>query len=394
VPVTPRPLVITNDFLPDVGGIQYYLGEILRRLPDAAVVAPSHPDADSHDPGLAYPVHRFGDPTGQVPGLDGWVLPTAGVTARVRQVAAIHDANVVICAAPWPLVPAALGLDLPVVVMTHGAELVLPARVPAVARVLGRQLGAANLLTTVSTWTGRHLRRLVGPDGPPIRLVRPGVDAATFSPDADGEAIRARHALGTDPTAVFVGRHVPRKGIDVLVDHWSAVRRKVPNARLLVTGDGRLTPSLRDRVAARGDDAIVLAGRVPWEELPAHHGAADVFVHPNRSRWGGLEQEGFGVIFLEAQAVGRPVIAGDSGGSPETLVPGETGLLVDGDDPASVVAAIVELLTNREHARTMGAAGREFVRREFDWDDIVAGLRDDLTAVVAGRRPKSSPGLG
>ncbi len=99
------------------------------------------------------------------------------------------------------------------------------------------------------------------------------------------------------------------------------------------------------------------------------------------------------MIFLEAQAVGRPVVAGDSGGSPETLVPGETGVLVDGDDPDSVVAAIVDLLADRERARTMGAAGRDFVVGHFDWDGIVAGLHDDLAAVVAGTRLASSPGL-
>lgn len=391
--VLPRPLVVTNDFLPTIGGIQYYLGEILRRLPDAAVFAPGHPDADDHDGDLSYPVFRFQGPLDRLHGPDGWLLPTAGVVDQVREAARAHDANVVVFGAPWPLVPLAAALDLPAVVMTHGAELVMPARVPGVATALRRQLRSAELVTTVSGWTGRHVRRLVGSDGPPIRFVRPGVDTDTFSPRADGRYIRDRHGLGSDPTAVFVGRHVARKGIDVLVDHWSAVRQQVPGARLLVTGEGTLTPKLRAQVAQRGDDAIVLAGRVPWEELPAHHAAGDVFAHPNRTRWGGLEQEGFGVIFLEAQAVGRPVIAGNSGGSPETLVDGHTGLLVEGSRPGDIVTAIVELLGDRDRATTMGSAGRRFVTEHFDWDRIVAGLYDDLGTVVGGGTLASSPEL-
>ena len=386
----PRPLLVTNDFLPTIGGIQQYLGQVMARLDDAAVFALAHPDGAGHDAALGYPVHRATSPPDRLHGPGDWMLPTDGVVGQVERAVADHGANVLVFAAPWPLVPIARRLGLPAVVMNHGAELVMPSRVPGIAAMLRRQLRSAALLTTVSAWTGRHLRRLVGDDGPPIRFLRPGVDTATFTPDADGAAIRARHDLGDDPTAVFVGRHVARKGIDVLVDHWSAVREQVPDARLLVTGGGELTPRLEAAVAARGDDAIVLAGRVPWEELAAHHAAGDVFVHPNRPRWGGLEQEGFGVIFLEAQAVGRPVIAGNSGGSPETMVDGETGLLVDGSNPAEVVDAVVTLLADRPRAAAMGRAGRAFVESTFDWDRIIAGFTSDLAEVVAGRTPASA----
>lgn len=389
----PRPLLVTNDFLPVVGGIQQYTDNILSRLPDAAAFAPHHPDAASHDRSASYPVHRSSDPPDDIRGPDGWMLPTPGVVAQVRAAAEAHGADVLLFAAPWPLVGIARRIGLPAVVMTHGAELVMPAHVPGAAMVLRRQLRSAALLTTVSGWTGRHLRGLVGADGPPIRFLRTGVPLDTFSPAADGRPVRERHGLGDDPTAVFVGRHVARKGIDVLVRHWSEVRRHVPTARLLVTGSGDLTADLEAAVAARGDDAVVLAGRVPWEELPAHHAAADVFVHPNRTRWGGLEQEGFGVIFLEAQACGRPVVAGNSGGAPEALVPGETGLLVDGSDPTEVVAAVASLLADRDTAAAMGRAGRAFVEAHFDWDRIVAAFHDDLVGVVDGTRLSSDDGL-
>jgi len=394
VATSPRPLLVTNDFLPAVGGIQQYTDNILSRLPDAAAFAPHHPDAAAHDDVASYPVHRSTDPPGAVRGPDGWMLPTPGVVAQVRAAVAAHRADVLLFAAPWPLVGIARRVGLPAVVMTHGAELVMPSHVPGAAALLRRHLRSAALLTTVSAWTGRHLRTLVGVDGPPIRFLRTGVPLDTFTPAADGRAIRERHGLGDDPTAVFVGRHVARKGVDVLVRHWSEVRRQVPSARLLVTGSGDLTADLEEAVAARGDDAVVLAGRVPWEELPAHHAAGDVFVHPNRTRWGGLEQEGFGVIFLEAQACGRAVVAGNSGGAPEALVPGETGLLVDGSDPTEVVAAVTSLLADREAAAAMGRAGRTFVEEHFDWDRIVAGFRDDLVAVVDGSPLSSDEGLG
>lgn len=393
MPTAPRPLLVTNDFLPAVGGIQQYTDNILSRLPDAAAFAPHHPDADDHDATAPYPVHRSHHPPDRVHGPDGWMLPTRAVVDQVRAVVRDHDANVLLFAAPWPLVGIAHHLDLPAVVMTHGAELVMPAHVPGASRVLRRQLRRAALLTTVSAWTGRHVRALVGDDGPPIRFLRTGVPLDTFTPDADGSVVRARHGLGDDPVAVFVGRHVARKGIDVLVANWSEVQARVPRARLLVTGTGGLTADLEQQVADRGDDAVVLAGRVPWDELPAHHAAGDVFVHPNRTRWGGLEQEGFGVIFLEAQAVGRPVVAGGSGGAPEALVPGRTGLLVDGGDPSEVVAAVASLLGDRSTARAMGRAGRAFVEEHFDWDRIVADFHDDLAAVVAGTPPPSAPSL-
>jgi phosphatidylinositol alpha-1,6-mannosyltransferase len=388
---SPRPLLVTNDFLPTIGGIQQFLGQVLARLDDAAVFALPHPDAAAHDATLGYAVHRATSPPDRVHGPGGWMLPTSGVADQVAAAVAAHRANVLVFAAPWPLVPIAARLGLPAVVVNHGAELVMPARVPGVASALRRQLRGVDLLTTVSTWTGHHLRDLVGRDGPPIRYLRPGIDLEVFSPAVDGRPIRERHGLGDDPTAVFVGRHVARKGIDVLVDHWSAVRERVPDARLLVTGGGDLTPRLAATVAARGDDAVVLAGRVPWDELPAHHAAGDVFVHPNRARWGGLEQEGLGVIFLEAQAVGRPVVAGDSGGSPETMVAGETGLLVDGANPTAVVDAVVALLGDRPRAAAMGRAGRAFVEATFDWERIIDGFEADLADVVAGRDLRSDP---
>lgn len=373
---TTRPLLVTNDLMPQVGGIQAFTHQVLSRLPDAAVFAAAHPRARDHDDTAPYRVVR---------GPHRYLFPVPAVTRALQQAVEATGADVLLFATPWPLVSLGPRLGIPSAVVSHGNELVTPARLPLARTLLRRDLGRADLLYAVSEHTARHLRRLVGTEGPPIRLLRNGVDLRTFRPDVDGTPIRRRHGLGDDPVVVCVGRLVRRKGQDALVAAWPRVRARVPNARLLIVGDGPLRDDLARAAAAQPAGAVTLAGRVPWTELAAHHAAADVFAHPNRTRLAGLDAEGFGVIFLEAQAVARPVIAGDSGGSPEALVPGETGLVVDGDDTDAVADAVAALLDDRDRAAAMGRRGRGFVERHHDWDRIVADLQADLSALASGR---------
>jgi phosphatidyl-myo-inositol dimannoside synthase len=370
-----RTLLVTNDLMPQVGGIQVFNHEILRRLPDAAVFAAAHPLAHEHDDTAPYQVirspHRY-------------LLPTPAVERALRDAVESTGADVLLFATPWPLVSLGRRIGMPTAVVSHGNELVTPARLPLTRQALRRDLRGAGLLYAVSDHTAVRLRRLVGDDGPPIRELRNGVDLTTFSPAVDGSAVRSRHGFGDDPVVVCVGRLVPRKGQDVLLRAWPRVRSVLPDAHLLVVGGGPLQDDLVKAAAAQPPGSVVLTGRVPWEELAAHHAAATVFAHPNRTRLGGLDAEGFGVIFLEAQACGRPVVAGDSGGSPEALVPGETGLLVDGTDDRAVADAIVSLLRDPERTDAMGRAGRRFVEEHHDWDHIVAALHDDLTLLANG----------
>jgi phosphatidylinositol alpha-1,6-mannosyltransferase len=165
---------------------------------------------------------------------------------------------------------------------------------------------------------------------------------------------------------------VPRKGQDVLIQAWPEVVARVPSARLLLVGGGPSAKRLR-RLAARAGPAgerIHLTGAVPWAALPAHYAAGDVFAMPCRTRWGGLDLEALGVVFLEAAATGLPVVAGDSGGAPETVAPGVTGSVVDGRDRAQVAGAVADLLGDRELARAWGAAGRARVEAEFAWPAV------------------------
>lgn len=372
----PRILVVSNDFLPQVGGIQQYTHNLLSRMTHGAAFVAAHPEAASHDDTAPYPVTR---------GRDRYLLPRPRTRRDLAAAVREHRADVVLLATPWPLVGLAASLDVPVAVCNHGAEVIMPARVPGARQALGAELRRADLLFAVSDNTAKWVRHTVGQSGPAIRYLHTGVPLDTFTPDADGAAIRARHDLGNDPVVVCVGRLVPRKGQDVLVRVWPRVREAVPDARLLLVGTGPLEDDLRAAADAQPAGAVIVAGRVPWDELPAHHAAADVFAHPNRDRWFGIETEGFGVIFLEAQACGRPVVAGNAGGAPEALIPGVTGLLCEADQDDDVVRALVTLLRDPALAKRMGNAGRTFVEDHFDWSHIVAGLEDDLADLVAGR---------
>ncbi len=373
-----RPLLVTNDLMPQVGGIQAFNHQVLSRLDDAAVFAAAHPRSHEHDDTAPYRVIR---------GPHRYLFPVPPVARALQAAVDATSADVLLFATPWPLVSLARRLGLPAAVVSHGNELVTPARIPLARSLLRRDLRRADLLYAVSEHTARHLRALVGDDGPPIRLLRNGVDLTTFTPQVDGTPIRERHGFGDDPVVVCVGRLVRRKGQDTLVAAWPRVRASVPDARLLIVGDGPLRDELAQAAADQPDGAVTLAGRVPWDELPAHHAAADVFAHPNRTRLAGLDAEGFGVIFLEAQAVGRPVIVGDSGGSPEALVPGESGVVVDGDDAEAVADAVIDMLADRDRAAAMGRQGRAFVEQHHDWDRIVDGLQADLDELAAGRPP-------
>src|SRR5262249_26062451 len=141
-----------------------------------------------------------------------------------------------------------------------------------------------------------------------------------------------------------------------------------PDAALLIVGGGPYRPTLERLRADLGvADTVRITGTVPWDELPAHYAAGDVFAMPCRTRRRGLDVEGLGIVYLEASATGLPVIAGDSGGAPDAVLPGETGLVVDGRSVAAVADAVADLLANPQGAAAMGEKGRSWIDREWRW---------------------------
>ncbi|WP_205669383.1 glycosyltransferase family 4 protein [Amycolatopsis suaedae] len=382
-----RTLLVTNDFPPRPGGIQAYLQALAARLPadDLVVYAPSwESPSGSHgefDAGVPYEVVRH--PT-------SLMLPTPDVLRRAKQLMRSRDCEAVWFGAAAPL--ALLGQSLRsygaqrVLACTHGHE-VGWSMLPAARQALRRIGDTADVVTYVSEYTRRRFSAAFGPFAG-LEHLPSGVDTETFRPDpAAREELRCRYGLGDRPTVVCVSRLVPRKGQDMLVRALPALRERVPDAALLLVGGGPYRKRLADLVASAGlEQHVVFTGSVPWSELPAHYAAGDVFAMPARTRGKGLDVEGLGIVYLEASATGLPVVAGRSGGAPETVLDEVTGHVVDGRDVDQLVDALAPLLLDPARARSMGQAGREWVSANWRWDvmarRLVGMLGGDPVAAV------------
>jgi phosphatidylinositol alpha-1,6-mannosyltransferase len=374
----PSVLVVTNDFPPRVGGVQQYVWNLVANLPPARVevLAPTVLGAMEHDQRLPFAVHRWPAPV---------LWPTRELAVRVRSVARRQGADVVLFGHGFPAALLGPGLrreGLPYVVLTHGAE-VWQACLPGVAEAMRRSLDLAHAATAISRFTGRAIRGSLGLRRTLLPLA-PGVDERRFSPSTEGDDVRGRYALRDRPLVVSVSRLVPRKGHDMLIRAMPDVRRLVPGAALLIVGDGPFRPEL-ERLAARdGTGWIAFAGEVANEELPAYYAAGDAFAMPCRSRFGGLEVEGFGIVFLEAAATGKPAVAGRSGGADEAVVDEQTGLVVEGREPKAIALAVGSLLGDPGRAARYGAAGRLRVENQYTWAKRTERLARVLADAAGG----------
>lgn len=311
------------------------------------------------------------------------MVPTPSVIKRARDLARSHG-----CSAVWFGAAAPLGLMTPLlreagieraVASTHGHEvgwsMIPPAR--QALRVIGEQ---TDTVTYVSKYTRNRFAAAFGPNAA-LEHVPPGVDANVFKPDdAARHELRRRYGLGERPVVVCLSRLVPRKGQDMLIRAMPGVRARVPGAALLIVGGGPYGDALRALARDCGvQDDVVFTGSVPADELGAHHAIADVFAMPCRTRGAGLDVEGLGIVFLEASATGVPVIAGRSGGAPETVREGETGYVVDGRSVAEITDRLVTLLDDKDRATKMGAAGRAWVLENWQWPTMAARLQQFLS---------------
>ena len=208
----------------------------------------------------------------------------------------------------------------------------------------------------------------------PVSVLYPGADAERFRPDLDPSEIRTRHGVSDRPVVACVSRLVPRKGQDVLIRAMPAIRRRVPDAALLIVGGGSYREELERMAADAPPHSVYFSGEVSEDELPLHYAAGDVFAMPCRNRYLGLEVEGWGNVFLEAAACGKPSVAGHSGGAAEAVVDGETGLVVDGRHVGQVAEAVAGLLDDPQRAQRMGKAGRARVERSHAWPVIADRL--------------------
>jgi phosphatidyl-myo-inositol dimannoside synthase len=371
-----RILLVTNDFPPRPGGIQAYLEELVCRLAGShslTVYAPRWKGADRYDAAIrraaGYEVVRH--PT-------TLMLPSPAVDARMRRLIAERDIDTVWFGAAAPL---ALLADRArragvarVAASTHGHEVgwsMLP-----VARSALRRIGeGTDVITYVSRYTRGRFASAFGPNAA-LEYLPPGVDTDRFRPDAAARTeLRARYGLGERPTIVCLSRLVPRKGQDMLIRALSAIRRRVDGAALMIVGGGPFSPVLH-RIAQHAgvEQHVVFTGGLPAAELPAHFATADVFAMPCRTRGAGLDVEGLGIVFLEASATGVPVVAGRSGGAPETVQEGKTGFVVDGRSVEQIADAVSRVLLDPSLAAAMGEAGRRWVTDCWRWDAHAARL--------------------
>ena len=369
-------LLVTNDFPPKVGGIQTYLWELWRRLPEgrATILTTPHPQASEWDAAQPFPIHRVREPL---------LVPRPAVAERIRGLAVDTGAKLVVLDPALPIGLIGPDLGLPYVVVLHGAEVTVPARLPLARALLGKVLCGARGIIAAGSYPVTQAVRLVGRAGlPEIVEIPPGVDLQRFRPRPAADRVAIRERLGlpaAGPLVVSASRLVPRKGLDVLVEATPRLIVHRPDLVVAVAGAGREAARLRT-LAGRLGVKVRFLGRLSDVDLADLNAAADVFVMLCRDRWAGLEQEGFGMVFLEAAASGVPQVAGDSGGSTEAVLDGVTGLVVRRpDDPEAAAAAIATILDDADLRQRMGAAGRRRAEAEFAWEVLALRLDEALT---------------
>lgn len=366
-------LLVTNDFPPKIGGIQSLLWEWWRRLPpdSFAVLTSPHADAEVFDAAQPFRIERVREPV---------LLPHPLMVRRIDEFARRMGADFVVLDPALPLGLVGGALERPYMVVLHGAEVTVPGRLPGAKQVLGRVLRGARHVVAAGGYPAAEAERAAG-RALDLTVVPPGVDTERFQPLSPTERAAARRHFGSAEDAevvVGVSRLVPRKGFDTAIRAVARMSDERPRLELLIAGAGRDRERL-EKLARELEAPVRFLGRVAHEDLPRLYGCSDVSIMMCRNRWAGLEQEGFGIVFLEAAACGIPQIAGSSGGAAEAVVHGETGFVLD--DPYDVTAVIGYLRTLLEdpaRRAAMGRAGRDRAVREFSYDVLSDRLGEVL----------------
>lgn len=368
-----RHLLVTNDFPPKLGGIQQYLWELWRRLDPSTFEVHTTPYAgtDEFDAEQAYVVHRSTEPV---------LIPYPWLPKRLDAAAARFGASLHVIDPAVPLGIVGPMLERPYAVVLHGAEVTIPGRLPGSRQVLARVLDNAYGVISAGEYALAEAERAVGRSLRNV-VVPPGVDTERYVPhDEDRRrATRARFGIASDAPFIFsVSRLVPRKGMDTLIAVASRLQRTHPDLQVLIAGDGRDTTRLQRRIDALRAP-VRLLGRISEDDKADLLAAADVFSMLCRNRWAGLEQEGFGIVFVEAAAAGTPQVAGASGGAGEAVLDGVTGRIAPADATVGDTTAIFEaLLADRAGLAQMRRASRDRAEREFSYDGLAMRLEATL----------------
>ena len=362
-------LFVTNDFGPRAGGIETFIIGLIERRPfGQTIVYTSWQDnAASYD---AEWLSKFGVEV--IRDRSKILLPTPRVALALRKIIRTRGITTAAfgAAAPLGLLSASMkraGVKRSVA-LTHGHE-VWWAKVFPFNFLLRRIGSTVDVLTYLGEFTQSAISKALTSNAERAMVkIAPGIDTDHFAP-TDASILRRSLGLENKKVIVSVGRLVHRKGQDYLIQSLPLILHQVPNAHLLLVGQGPYLDHLQKLVIENDlENSVTFIGRVDYKELPQYLCVGDIFAMPSRSRLKGLEVEGLGIVYLEASSCGLPVLAGNSGGAPDAVKQSETGLVVSGTDEKQIASAAIELLNNSDSSKKMGLAGRQWIVNNWRWE--------------------------
>ena len=362
-------LFITNDFGPRAGGIETFVHGLIERLPKGSVIVytSAQPNAAEFD---AKWLQDFGVEV--IRDRSKILLPTHRVAKACLEIIKHRKLSKVAFGAAAPLGIMARAFRRAgvqkIVALTHGHE-VWWAKVPPFSLAIRFMSKNLDAITYLGDYTkGEISKALSKSDANKLVQIAPGIDVEHFVP-TDSSNLRTELGLTDKSVIISVGRLVHRKGQDKLIAALPAIKAKIPNVHLVLVGVGPHQEHL-EKLAAKLKvaDCVTFIGRINYAELPKYICLGDIFAMPSRSRFFGLEVEGLGIVYLEASACGLPIVGGKSGGAPDAVLVGETGVVVDGTKTFEIAEACIELLNNPELCALMGANGRAWIIENWRWE--------------------------
>jgi phosphatidylinositol alpha-1,6-mannosyltransferase len=395
-----RLVLMTEGFLPHAGGSRYYYYNLFKRIAamqcDVTILTKKTPgwrNFDAHEQTDSFRIKRHFHPLSNLPRFRysrAIEMLHAGVCSAlsVGACSLFYGTDVLHCGDLYP--PGALGLllkksrRLPLITYSHGEDITLVDSLRFQPKLRDLIYRSADAVIANGDFAIKHLER-IGVDRARIHKITPGLDTSRFYPDSCDRELRECYGITDEVLLVTVGRLVPRKGQDRVIRALAAIASDLPAFKYIIVGRGPEQAALAKLAADLNlEERVFFVGYVPDEQLNRYYNLADIFVMPNYDIAGDIE--GFGMVFLEANAAGKPVVAGRSGGATEAVVHGETGFLVDPEEDGELQETLRALITNDSLRRRLGANGLRRVRSEFDWDSRAVKLREITADVVASQR--------
>ena len=358
-------LLVTNDLGPRAGGIETFVLGLIEGLPKNSLII--YTSSQKGDKAFdAQLLEKFGAVV--IRDRAKMLLPTPRITRKAVTILRQQQIKNVWFGAAAPLALMAGKLRSAgasnIVALTHGHE-VWWAKIPILQSLLKKIIRDVDHLGYLGEFTKGEIAK-VGHQPQKFLQIAPGIDTQHFAPKSARVDLIEKYRLDGRRVIVSVGRLVHRKGQDELVKAMPKILKQFPDAILLFVGEGPIKQMLFNSAKQLGVlPKVVFAGRVSHHDLPDYICLGEIFAMPVRSRFSGLEVEGLGIVYLEASACGLPVIVGNSGGAVDAVLDRKTGLLVDGNNCDQIADAICELLANPERAKQMGAAGRDWVIKNW-----------------------------